>query len=298
MPIACRHPPIIIMGMARSGTTLLAELLTDLGLYLGGERVQEDLEAYYFFRANRKIFLQVHGYSDNPFPMRYFYRNQEAIDDTARSLEADARSWRIVKFLGWKRYFQYGSLERFAEPWGWKDPRNVFTLPLWLRVFPQAKIVYIVRNGVDVASSLRKMEERDIKKRQIQSSKLTAILKGKSALERFGFRGAVRHLYLDGGFSLWEEYVEQAEHVLAETKQDTFSIRYEELLSDPMQYLPGLRDFCELTGRTNTSLERLAEKVRNERAFAFVRDPELLQFYSSKKNTAWMTRLGYSSVSI
>ena len=91
MPIACRHPPIIIMGMARSGTTLLAELLTDLGLYLGGERVQEDLEAYYFFRANRKIFLQVHGYSDNPFPMRYFYRNQEAIDDTARSLEADAR---------------------------------------------------------------------------------------------------------------------------------------------------------------------------------------------------------------
>ena len=60
----------------------------------------------------------------------------------------------IAGFLGWKRYLAYRSLERFDQPWGWKDPRNVFTLPLWLRVFPEAKIIYIVRNGVDVAASL------------------------------------------------------------------------------------------------------------------------------------------------
>ena len=27
-------------------------------------------------------------------------------------------------------------------PWGWKDPRNSITLPLWLRLYPEAKIIF------------------------------------------------------------------------------------------------------------------------------------------------------------
>ncbi len=296
MPIACIHSPIIIMGMARSGTTMLAELLAELGLYLGGTHVQEDLEAYYFFRANRKLFLQIHGYSDNPSPMRYFYRNQEAVEATARSLEADVRSWRIAKFIGWQRLLKYRSLARFDQPWGWKDPRNVFTLPLWHKVFPNAKVIYILRNGVDVAGSLRVMEQRDIRRRQSQSRRLSAFFKGKSALERVGFRGAVRHLYLDGGFSLWEEYVEQAEAVLASLDKNKFIIRYEDFLMDPARHLSALHHLCELDRGSEKLIDHLASRVKRNRAYAFQNDAELTTFYTTVAHTPWMTRLGYSDI--
>ena len=296
MPIDCICPPVIIMGMSRSGTTMLAELLAELGLYLGGTHVQEDLEAYYFFQANRKIFRHIHGFSDNPSPMRYFYRNGDAVEATARSLEADVRSWRIVKFLGWRNLIKYRSVARLNQPWGWKDPHNVFTLPLWLKVFPSAKVIYIVRNGVDVAGSLRIMEQRDTRRRQVRSRRVLSVLKGTSSLERHGFKGAVRHLYLDGGFSLWEEYVEQADAVLAKIEQRTFILRYEDFLSDPARHLSDLHRFCELEKDSATRIDAVTSQVKRERAYAFTNDAELTEFFASVKHSPWMVRLGYSDV--
>ncbi len=275
---------------------MLADLLSDLGLYLGGNNVQEDSEASYFFRANRKILLHIHGHSDNPSPMRYFYRNKDAVEATTQSLEADARSWRIAKFLGWGRFLKYRSLERFDQPWGWKDPQNVFTLSLWLKVFPNSKVIYIVRNGVDVASSLRIMEQRDIRKRQKRSQRVSYVLRGKSSLEQHGFKGAVRHLYLDGGFSLWEEYMAQAEEVLASANISKLVIRYEDFLSSPVERLFELRDFCGLAGHSNLFIENLAKEVDKSRAHTFLKDPQLREFYSQVEGSPWMKRNGYAGL--
>ncbi len=33
-----------------------------------------------------------------------------------------------------------------GQPWGWKDPRNSITLPLWRRVFPGARVLVIVKD--------------------------------------------------------------------------------------------------------------------------------------------------------
>lgn len=41
------------------------------------------------------------------------------------------------------------------EPWGWKDPRNCLTLPLWRSVVPDLKVLICVRNPLAVAESLR-----------------------------------------------------------------------------------------------------------------------------------------------
>jgi hypothetical protein len=153
-----------------------------------------------------------------------------------------------------------------------------------------------MRNGVDVAGSLRIMEQRDIRRRQIRSRRLISVLKGKSELERHGFRGAVRHLYLDGGFSLWEEYVAQAEGVLAEIEQSKFVLRYEDFLSDPARYLSDLYRFCELGKATATHLDAVASQIQRDRAYAFSNDAELTEFFASVKQTPWMVRLGYSYV--
>ncbi len=84
MAIQCVRQPIIIMGMARSGTTLISDLLHRLGLFIGPRRIQVDQEATYFYSVNWMLLKRVHGYWDNPAPMRYFLKNCTAVDLTIR----------------------------------------------------------------------------------------------------------------------------------------------------------------------------------------------------------------------
>ncbi len=40
------------------------------------------------------------------------------------------------------------------EPWGWKDPRNSLTLPFWMNLIPNLKVLICLRNPLEVAQSL------------------------------------------------------------------------------------------------------------------------------------------------
>jgi hypothetical protein len=295
MAIQCAHPPIIITGMARSGTTMLASLLCHLGLFLG-ERMVEDLEARFFFKANRTILKKVHGDWDNPFPMRYFYRAPDAVAETIQYVEKDIRSWRIAYFLGWRNFLLHGSLARYDRPWGWKDPRTIFTLPLWLKVFPQAKVLYIVRNGVDVASSLRIMETKTMAKNRTRSKHALKFFKRRTFLERHGFKGAVRCLFLEGGFSLWEESLAMAEEVLSLLGERALIVRYEDVLMEPKRHLLELRRFCGLDEKMDDHVEHLAATVNGKRAYAFFTEPELTDFYRKVQHSHWMERYGYAAL--
>ena len=152
---------------------------------------------------------------DNPAPTRDFLENTEALELTSHCLAADLSSKPLKEFLGLKRFLKTRSLARLDQPWGWKDPRTVFTLPAWLRVFPSAKLLYIVRNGVDVASSLQVREVRELARRREELAQKSRQLNRHSMLERAGFKGSARCLTLAGGFSLWEEYVAEAERLLS-----------------------------------------------------------------------------------
>ena len=44
------HPPIIIIGMSRSGTGMLAKMLEDLGLFIGKSKDRNN-EALFFYRS-------------------------------------------------------------------------------------------------------------------------------------------------------------------------------------------------------------------------------------------------------
>ncbi len=296
MALRCVRPPIILMGNARSGTTLLADLLERLGLFIGHEKIVVDQEAKYFFSVNRKILQHIHGHWDNPAPVRYFLGNPDAVDETVRCIEADLRSYRIMNFLGPRNFVRYRSIERFDRPWGWKDPRNVVTLPLWLKVFPQAKIVYIVRNGVDVAQSLVVMEEKVVAQRRRKRRRLIPSLRKRSVLERAGFKGAVRCLSLEGGFSLWEEYAAYGEEHLAAAPNERIVLQYEHLLTDPKPFLSELVRFCGLDAPPDTVLDDAAANIDRKRAFAFTEEPALRDFYLKVKETSWMKRFGYSEV--
>src|SRR5215213_1037932 len=113
-PAALHSRPVAIVGMHRSGTSMIAKLLQLAGLNLGDEAelmppAEENPEGFYehlqFVRLNDEV-LNVAGAGWDCPPVPEFDWNDAALDsfrDRARSLASPLE-------------------ERL--PWGWKDPRT------------------------------------------------------------------------------------------------------------------------------------------------------------------------------
>ena len=136
---------ICIIGMHRSGTSMVARLLNQCGLNLGPEERLLGPNA------------------DNP--MGHFeHTGFLEIDDAL--LKHFGGSWDNPPILnsGWENDATLGELVAKAEklidtftnstPWGWKEPRTTFLLPLWQKLLPDLRNVICVRNPLEVARSL------------------------------------------------------------------------------------------------------------------------------------------------
>jgi hypothetical protein len=138
--------PLCITGMHRSGTSMVARLLNLCGLYLGRD---EDLlpaapdnpegfwENRHFLRLNDALLGRAGGAWDCPPP-------------------PPAGGWETGVAFGRLRRRARKLVDRFRgrEPWGWKDPRNCLTLPVWRAAAPGLKTLLCVRHPLAVAESL------------------------------------------------------------------------------------------------------------------------------------------------
>lgn len=137
---------VCVLGMHRSGTSLAAGFLGNLGLYLGSERsmmvpAADNPKGFWELDPirdlNDDIFAAFGGAWDRPpdLPRRWERsRRVAALRDRARELVHE----------------EFGGRER----WAWKDPRTSLTLPLWRRVAPPMRYVVCVRSPLEVARSL------------------------------------------------------------------------------------------------------------------------------------------------
>ena len=147
--------PIIIVGMHRSGTTMIAQLLEELGVFMGAKQ-EQNAESLFFLNINRWLLQASGGDWDYPEPFAAMLENCEIRNFFTERVRRILNSPRLIEYLGITNYVKYRFLGELEHPWGWKDPRNSFTLPIWLELFPKAKVVHIMRHGVDVADSLRR----------------------------------------------------------------------------------------------------------------------------------------------
>ena len=152
--------PVIIIGMHRSGTSMLARALSELGVFMGRRRTRNE-ECLWTNKINYWIFAQASATWERPEGMDTLLKDPDLCHMICDYIQGIASGPACMRYLGLRRYARYGSLFRVTEPWGWKDPRNTFTLPLWLTLFPNAKVVHIIRHGVDVAQSLRNRRNRE-----------------------------------------------------------------------------------------------------------------------------------------
>jgi hypothetical protein len=311
-----KKDPVIIIGMHRSGTSLISRLLQELGLFVGWDNTNES-EAKFFLARNEKLFQVSGGSWDNPKPIDVLVQNEELRAQAIRILTRDLQSWRMINYLGPQRYFEYSNVFNLDVPWGWKDPRNTFLLPLWLDIFPNAKIVHIYRNGVDVAQSLGVREQKRIANelsrhpeldetvrdqwQQLKQSggslylfrKLQNRVAKMHPLERYEHIKVRPCISVEKGFELWSTYMERVYRILRGLSNPVYELKYEEFLAHPFQFLDSLQQFCELNAGTER-IQMVSTSVNAGRRYAFTNNGNLVKFYEDIRSNYWMERLGYN----
>jgi hypothetical protein len=103
------------------------------------------------------------------------------------------------------------------SPWGFKDPRLCILLPLYLKIFPDAKVVQIRRNPNDIAASLTRRPKP-----------------GQGIQTDVNFWHELTAAYSDRV----EEYAPKFKH--------HHVLSYEELCTDPKNVIKPLLEFLEL----------------------------------------------------
>jgi Sulfotransferase family len=283
------RPPVILIGMHRSGTTLLAKLLDALGLFVGW-RLAENHEASFFNRHNSWLLAAAGGRWDTPAPIDHLLADPVGRELASEYLRGRLSSLPALEFLGPARFLRRRSLLALAEPWGWKDPRTTVTLPIWLELFPGARVVHLVRNGVDVAASLvrRQRSGLDVARRTFARRRRLFRLVAK----RGWFGTSPRMLDRSQAIALWEEYLTYAERFTAGLGERLLVMRYEDFLADPAGKLGVLACFCGLAA-TGDALAAATVSVRPQRSLAFRDDAELTVLWRETRNRPWMRRFGY-----
>lgn len=278
---AAEPPPLIVLGMHRSGTSMLTRMLEQLGLFMGAGKESND-EARFFLDLNRWIMREAGGDWDHPAPARLLVDQDDARRLLAGQVERLMRTPRVIRYTGRARWLRGRTPWGAGGPWGWKDPRNTFTLPVWMEVFPRARVLHILRSGIDVANSLR-VRERASYSPERQRQRLPAV-GGLSALwprlARGRFAGSPRCRTLEGGFSLWEEYVAEARRHTDALGGQAMEVRYEDFVADPLPHLGRIAAFAGLDAPAER-IAAVAGQARASRGDAWRADPELRAFAAS-----------------
>ena len=145
--------PVCITGMHRSGTSMVARILSTCGLWLGPEDrlmpAKPDNPDGFFenldlVRINDEL-IERHGGGWDAPPALGPGWEQAAL---ASELRPGALAWAAPMQAG-----VAGTAG--ARGWGWKDPRSCLTQPFWRALFPGQKTVVCLRNPTAVARSLR-----------------------------------------------------------------------------------------------------------------------------------------------
>ncbi len=189
--------------MHRSGTSLIAKVLHEAGIHMGAERDHNE-ESIPFLSINQQL-MDAKGNSwidPTKFDAEY-HSPESAISMFVNHFKIDPTAYTIggkpnARLLKWQN----------NRPWGFKDPRNTFTLQAWLELFPKSKVIHVVRHPAAVADSLQRRNQ----------------VEGEVFDERLN-----NHQF---NIELWKTYVSTAEKQLSELpSQRKLTVKYEDLLA-------------------------------------------------------------------
>lgn len=154
---------LIITGMHRSGTSLVAQAFYKAGVFLGDDLLRpsprnpdgyfEDKKVFQFhdriFRANG-----VEWHSFRTLAKQSLHVSPDHKNEAIRLMDQSFQGHPI---------------------WGWKDPRATLFLSLWKEILPQAKFIFCFRRPEEVAGSLLRRGDFQIYSKQSNGQAMIAL---------------------------------------------------------------------------------------------------------------------------
>ena len=134
---------ILILGMHRSGTSLVAQMVAKWGAYMGDDLMQANeynKEGYWEYNPLVQLNDKILNYLGNTWYTPPFSINLSL----------------LINVFGKEAYQLIDKMDKHNTTWCWKDPRMVSLLPFWEKIFSDREIVLIncIRSPLAVANSL------------------------------------------------------------------------------------------------------------------------------------------------
>lgn len=151
---------VAVIGMHRSGTSVIARGLAALGVYLGNNFLDAQPENPTGYWEDRGI-VEL-----NDRVLKTLGLTWESLVPIERSAFRGWRMWRLRRAIAQylRRYFLRRPL------WGFKDPRTIRLLPIWRHVLAQCNAadsyLLVIRNPSSVAASLYARQMMDLQTAQ------------------------------------------------------------------------------------------------------------------------------------
>lgn len=138
-----KPPIILVLGMHRSGTSLVANLVSEWGAYFSSDLLEANeynTEGYWEYKPLTILNDKILKYSGNKW---YAPINELDVDE-------------LILFFGEEAIKIIASMDKQGEIWCWKDPRIIFLLPFWLKILEGRSIAFIhtIRHPDSVSQSL------------------------------------------------------------------------------------------------------------------------------------------------
>lgn len=153
--MAKKNKIICVLGMHRSGTSMLTRILNICGMEIG-----PNSDLYKNKGDNPK------GHWEN---LKFIEINQEIINifskdkqwDSIPNFPPDWQNSAEIKHLEIKAKKLVSGFNQKYPIWGWKDPRTCLTLPFWKKIISQdINFVIILRNPFQIVGSLKKRNNK------------------------------------------------------------------------------------------------------------------------------------------
>ena len=271
--------PIIITGIHRSGTTLLSKIFENNKVFFGTKKDLNN-EAIFFQNLNKWL-LSSYGISwENP---KYidFKIDENRFNMILFKLENILKSRLNFRYLGLKSLIIKNNLLENDFDWGWKDPRSIFSLPFWLKLFPKSKVLILVRHPFDVVNSLitrnKYLLEEDIKlKDKLSNYMLIPFLNVRNYSNLSSDMSD-----FDIGMELYDCYYNQLVLMTEKYNSNIKIIKYEDLVLKKENVVLNLFEFCNIS--LNNETKTFIETIRTDRLYNFkLNKKNIYKKYSEK----------------
>lgn len=219
-----RRPPVLIIGAHRSGTSATARALELLRLQIG-QRLDSHREPRPLQKLHEDYLRRVGATWHNPQPFLKWIETAEGKHDCVSYLRTNVRR-DFARIFGYRcnpKGLWLRVRLNFGARWGWKEPRTALFAPAWLEIFPEARIVHVVRDAHAAASSIR---ERELK------------------FQAAGEPPTPNLADLDYCRQLVQTYLTAGERLANSANYQR--VQFEELQANPPAMLERLAKFCDL----------------------------------------------------